>query len=81
VMASRPKYYLDAEEKARWEIIKTTYENAVAAGDKNVYFIDGKALMKGAKNDGTVDGCHPNDLGFYSMAKAFEKVLKKIIYK
>ena len=79
VILSRPAYYLNAEEKERLKIIKTTYENAVASGDKNVYFIDGKALMRLAKDGGTVDGCHPNDLGFYSMAKAIEKVLKRIL--
>ena len=30
--------------------------------------------MKYAKTEGTVDGCHPNDLGFYSMAKALMDV-------
>ena len=29
-------------------------------------------------NDGNVDGCHPNDLGFFSMAQAIIKVLEKI---
>jgi hypothetical protein len=38
---SRPKYYLTDEEKERVEIIKTTYNNVVADGDKNVYFISG----------------------------------------
>ena len=62
--------FLTDEEKERFEIIEKTYLNALKKGDKNVYLIDGKALMKEAENDGTVDGCHPNDLGFYSMAKA-----------
>lgn len=79
VMLSRPVYYPTAEEKERLKIIKTTYQNAIESGDKNVYFIDGKTLMRIAKDGGTVDGCHPNDLGFYSMAKALEKVLKKLI--
>lgn len=79
IMMSRPKYFLTDEEKERFEIIEKTYLNALKKGDKNVYLIDGKALMKEAENDGTVDGCHPNDLGFYSMAKAVGDVLEKII--
>ncbi|MBE7085024.1 MAG: hypothetical protein E7368_03090 [Clostridiales bacterium] len=78
VILSRPTYYPNAEERNRLKIIKKTYENALASGDKNVYFIDGKTLMREAKGEGTVDGCHPTDLGFYSMAKALLKVLKKL---
>jgi len=76
---SRPKYYLNDEEKKRLEIIRTTYNNAVADGDKNVYLIDGKTLTELSENEGTVDTCHPNDLGFASMAKAVGDVLEKIL--
>ena len=79
IMLSRPKYTLTREEKERVNIIKATYENALSAGDKNVYFIDGKTLMRHCHNEGTVDNCHPNDWGFYSMAQALTKVIKKIL--
>lgn len=79
VILSRPKYYIDAWEKQRFEIIKETYDNAVAVGDKNVYLIDGKTLMADAKDNGTVDGCHPNDWGFACMAKAVGDVLEKVL--
>ena len=79
VILSRPKFTLTQEEKERLEIITKTYADAVSSGDKNVFLIDGTMLMKYAKNDGTVDGCHPNDLGFYSMAKALIPTLKSIL--
>ena len=79
VMLSRPKYRLQGMDQPRLEIIKKTYTDALAAGDRNVYFIDGPTLMKYAKNEGTVDGCHPNDLGFYSMAKVLIPVLRKLL--
>ena len=79
IIMSRPKYCLTDVEKARLETIKKTYENAVARGDKNVYFLDGATLMKVAKRNGTVDNCHPTDLGFYSMAQPLIKVLKQIL--
>ncbi len=79
ILMSRPKYYLNSEEEKRLEIIKNTYHNALARGDGNVYLIDGRALMEIAKDDGTVDGCHPNDLGFFSMAGALKKVLEKVL--
>lgn len=79
IMLSRPKYTLTHEEEERLAIIRKTYENALANGDKNVYFIDGKTLMQYAKNEGTVDGCHPTDFGFYSMAQTLASLLETIL--
>ena len=69
IMMSRPKLYLSAEEEKRFNIINKTFENAKANGDNNIYFIDGRDLCKYCGNEGTVDGCHPTDFGFASMAK------------
>lgn len=79
LILSRPKYKLTEEEKQRLEIIRKTFDDARDSGDKNVYFICGTELMEYAGNDGTVDGCHPNDLGFCSMAKALIPVLKSVL--
>ena len=62
----------------RRDIILNTYNNAVAAGDKNVYFIDGQEIFKLAGyTDCTVDGCHPNDLGFWCMGQAVIKAIEE----
>ena len=79
VMCSRPKIYLTDEEIERRDIVRQTYENALARGDKNVYFLDGNDLMALCGNEGTVDGEHPTDFGFYSMAKAIGDVLEKVL--
>lgn len=79
VILSRPQYKLNNAGKQRLTVIRKTYTDAITAGDKNTYLLDGPALMKYAKNDGTVDGCHPNDLGFHSMAKALIRQLKPLI--
>ncbi len=50
VIMSRPVYYPAEFETERFNIIKDTYENAVKNGDKNVYLIDGKTLMKLAQD-------------------------------
>lgn len=69
------------EGKKRLEIIERTYKNAVQAGDKNVYFIDGATLFSDEiRSDATVDGCHPTDLGFFSMAKKMIPVIKDILF-
>jgi hypothetical protein len=35
--------------------------------------------MELAKDEGTVDGTHPTDFGFYSMAKALGDLLVEIL--
>ena len=80
LILSKPKYYLTDDDIARRETIEQTYKNAVDSGDKNVYFIQGNTLMSDEIAElGTVDGCHPTDLGFFSMAKRIEPVLKEML--
>ena len=79
IMLSRPKFILTDDEEKRLNIIKATYRNAVENGDKNVYLIDGRTLMKSAECEGTVDNCHPNDLGFMSIANELGELLQKIL--
>lgn len=77
---TRPKYGLTEEEKERREIIRETYERATAAGDRNVYFLDGPSMMGEEPGDnGTVDGTHPTDSGFLCMANAIEPVLRTML--
>ncbi|MBE6731134.1 MAG: hypothetical protein E7564_05555 [Ruminococcaceae bacterium] len=64
----------------RREVIYATYKNAVDRGDKNVYFLNGQDFYR-EPGFGvcTVDGCHPNDIGFYYMAKGIKEVLKDLL--
>ncbi|MBQ7839535.1 MAG: SGNH/GDSL hydrolase family protein [Lachnospiraceae bacterium] len=64
---------------ARREVVRNTYQTALDEGDKNVYYIDGAELFAGDNWDScTVDGTHPNDLGFYRMAMRINKEIQKI---
>ncbi len=38
-------------------------------GDNHLYFIDGSKILRSDYDECTVDGIHPNDLGFMRMAK------------
>jgi hypothetical protein len=65
---------------ARRKIIKTTYDNALISGDKNVYFIDGETLWGEDHWDlCTMDRTHPNDLGHFKMAQAILPTIKEIV--
>ncbi len=74
VMMSRPNFYV-TEKDARVKVIKDTYEYAKANGDDKVYFINSQQLFELCEDNGTVDGTHPNDFGFRSMANAVIKCL------
>ena len=78
LFASRPKVALTQDEKKRSEIVRATYEAAISRGE-NVYYVPGSELMELCADEGTVDGCHPTDLGFFSMAKRLQKEFDKFI--
>lgn len=81
IFLSAPDILINPERFAeRREVIRETYQTALAEGDKNVYYIDGAELFAGDAWDScTVDGCHPNDFGFYRMAMRIEKELLRCI--
>ena len=66
----------------RSKFIKSTYETALSRGDELVAMIDAYDLFGDENRDGClVDNNHPNDLGFYRMAKALEPVLRNLLEK
>jgi hypothetical protein len=80
IMISMPKNFCSPTVEKRKAIIRATYENAAAAGDKNVYFIDGCSFFKILGEDScTVDSTHPNDLGFMAMALGIRPVLEPLL--
>ena len=80
ILMTRPQPNPNKDDFIRRDIVRHTFENAVKNGDRNVYFIDGTQMLLAFGGDaGTVDNTHPNDLGFYCMAKAVETVLKAVL--
>lgn len=77
LILSKTNLWEGNDNAARERIIRKTYETAKANGDKNVYFLSGHEMFKGRdKMSLAVDGDHPNDHGFYLMAR---KIYKKMI--
>ena len=68
--------YIKNEKK-----IRSYQKNYVKkAKDDNLYYIDGaKVLGKTNISEKTVDGCHPTDYGFMSMAECLYPIIKKIL--
>ena len=60
-------------------VIERTYRNALARGDRKVWFLNGAEFARIAGGDGTVDCGHPNDLGSFAMAQTIAPILKKML--
>ena len=62
-------------------VIKKTYDNAIAAGDEHVYFVDGKEIFRARlfRNECTVDGNHPSDIGHMRLAEAIGNAVKRAL--
>ena len=60
------------------KFIRSLYEKLVAEGWKDLVYLPKDEMYTG-DTEGTVDGCHPNDLGMASMAKAFGKAVKEAL--
>ena len=61
----------------RRDVIYRTYIEALRNGDERVFYVDGFQLFNGNRRyDCTVDGCHPNDLGFFRMAEVIGEVVR-----
>lgn len=67
---------LKVERLERLEFQKKLVLQLQSQGDTKITFVDGTDLLGPYTNEGTVDGTHPNDLGFLFMAQRLEKVLQ-----
>ena len=85
ILMSRPIYTVEptADDNERYSIIKETYDKAVAAGDDNIYILDGREFFpyKQLADLATVDDTHPNDLGMYYTAMDLYDMIKTILAK
>ncbi len=89
VMASRVDFYhinqhcddlSENQTYRRREVVIDTYHRAKAEGDDLVWLVDGEGVFRGPYSDCcTVDGCHPNDLGFAMEAESFTDVLRRLL--
>ena len=61
-----------------WKAFRAAYDRLVADGVRRLFYLEGADLL-GDDGEGTVDGSHPNDLGFMRQADAFEPVLRQAL--
>ncbi|MHB0935269.1 MAG: SGNH/GDSL hydrolase family protein [Armatimonadota bacterium] len=59
---------------------KGLVEHLRAAGDQQLHFFDGAKLLGRDYDECTVDGVHPNDLGFFKMAHGLAPVIQALLF-
>jgi hypothetical protein len=67
-----------AHHDANHAALKKCYAELRAAGFRDLYYIEGDNLL-GNDGEGTADGSHPSDLGFWRQAKIFEPILRQAL--
>lgn len=58
--------------------LRIAYENLLAEGNRELYYQISEGQL-GSDGEGTVDGTHPTDLGFYRQANVYQLLLERII--
>ena len=78
---SRPDTDAEPEDSiCRRDVVHATYEAAKRRGDEKIWFVDGHELFgKIGRPECTVDGCHPNTLGFLRMAEQIYPVMQEML--
>jgi len=77
IMAEHCNVYGNTKDN-KDRFIRKLYEKLVAEGWKNLVYLPNDEMYTG-DYEGTVDGCHPNDIGMESMAKAFGGAVRKAL--
>lgn len=79
LFVTKPDIEQDGAAAQRREIVYETYRSALGRGER-VYFQDGAELFgRSDRSHCTVDGTHPNDLGFYRMARVLKGRIAQIL--
>jgi len=60
------------------QALREVFSELVTSGVTNLRLLSGERLL-GEDCEGTVDGTHPNDLGFMRMAEAIEPILREVL--
>ena len=78
VMAEQCDVYMNGPN-VKDKFMRRLYEKLVAEGWKDLVYLPKDGMYTG-DGEGTVDGCHPNDIGMESMSKAFGKAVREALH-
>lgn len=75
LMVESPNMWSQREKHVHW---RNAYEQLKGEGMENLHYLRGDDMYSSVE-EGTVDRVHPTDLGFYTMALAYEPVLRDLL--
>lgn len=78
VMAEQSDVYNNGRFDEKNEFIRALYEKLTAEGWSGLVYLPNDDMYTG-DHDGTAEGCHPNDLGMESLAKAFGGAVRRAL--
>lgn len=58
--------------------LRTAYENLLNEGHRQLYYQIGEGQL-GFDGEGTVDGTHPTDLGFWRQAQVYQPLIERVV--
>ena len=87
LVMSKIRYPRAVEGSSMYELLisnrdfqKKLVDEKKVAGDKNIYFLDGSAVLGNDYHECTVDGSHPSDLGSKRIADALTLTIEDIFH-
>lgn len=80
ILLAEDSNFQDVCPTERGRILRAAIEKLTAAGVKNLHFLSSRGML-GDDDEGTVDGCHPNDLGMMRQAEGFVKAIRPLLNK
>ena len=80
ILLAEDSNYRNISPTEKGKVLRPIFEQLVKEGGKNLYFLSNEGML-GTDWEGTVDGCHPNDIGMIRQAAVFEKAIGEILFK
>ncbi|MBC7287051.1 MAG: SGNH/GDSL hydrolase family protein [Armatimonadetes bacterium] len=78
ILACEDCNFRDSVPTAKGKVLRGIVEKLQAGGITNLHFLSAKGML-GDDEEGTVDGCHPTDLGMWRMAIGFSQEIGRLL--
>ncbi len=78
ILACEDCNFRDDVPTAKGKILREIVDKLRGEGMANLHFLSAKGML-GQDEEGTIDGCHPTDLGMMRMARVFSTAIAKVL--
>jgi hypothetical protein len=78
ILLAEDSSFLNVCPTGKGGVLRTVLDKLTAEGVKDLHFLSSENML-GTDGEGTVDACHPNDLGMMRQAEAFTKALQPLL--